>query len=521
MKSSVGCGYGEFAGIPRISRLTAISFSLAMLGTSAHAGSMELGDETKMDYLVTLGYGVNVRTEKQSDKLTGNINGDDGDRNFDRGSLVNNRVSVLAEANVYRRNLGFLIRGSSFYDFAYYGDNDNDSPGTVNKFGPHDEFSSAARRYSGSRSRLLDAYVYGNFDLGGDRTLDLRLGNQVVAWGESLFISGISGVQGPVDATKANVPGTEIKDILLPEWQASANLAINREWSLLGYYQFRWHPYELSPVGGYFSTTDVVGPGARFIRLPFAPPFDRISRAKDDEARDSGQWGIGTRYLVTANTQVGLYHLRYHDKLPNVVFNPDGTYRVKYFEDIKLTGASISTRLGDWQVSGEASYKSDVPLLVDLGGGAVQPSRGEAAQLQVSWIKTWGKTFLADQSSFAGEVGALRALSVEPVNGVTKLVNDRDAMFYQFNVTLTYPNALPGWDVSIPFTFGQQFKNSAIGSFGFGGDGDRRASIGATFKHLDNLEIGITYNAFLGSPDPVTRPLADRDFVALSAKYSF
>lgn len=518
MKESGNCGHKASRGIPRF---TAMSLALAVLGPSAHAGSIQLGEDTTMDYLVTLGYGLGLRTEKPSNKITRNINSDDGDRNFDNGSLVNNRFSILAEANVHHDNLGFLIRGSSFYDFVYHQHNDNDSPDTVNKFGPANEFTDKARYYSGSRSRLLDAYVYGEFDLGGDRTLDARLGNQVVAWGESLFISGISGVQGSVDATKANIPGTEIKDILLPEWQASVNLGITKDWSLLGYYQFRWHPYELPPVGSYLSSSDVVGPGSAFIRLPFAPPFDKILKGSDDEPSNTGQWGVGTRYLITANTQVGLYYLHYHDKIPNVIFNSNGTYKIKYFDDIKLTGASISTRFGDWQVSGEASYKTDVPLLVDLGGGVVQPSRGKAAQVQVSGIKTWGKTFISPQSSFAGEVGYLRAISVDPVNGVTKLVNDRDAMFYQFNVTLTYPNAVPGWDLSVPFTFGQQFDNSAIGTFGFAGDGDKRASIGTTFKHLDNLELGITYNAFLGSSDPLTRPLADRDFIALSAKYSF
>jgi hypothetical protein len=60
------------------------------------------------------------------------------------------------------------------------------------------------------------------------------------------------------------------------------------------------------------------------------------------------------------------------------------------------------------------------------------------------------------------------------------------------------------------------------GAFGsLAGQGDRRFSVGANFKYLSNLELGVSYNAFLGKADPVNRPLADRDYVALNAKYSF
>jgi hypothetical protein len=498
-------------------RTAAAVCAVAGLSAQAIAGEATVGDGIKVDYLVTLGYGLNVRTESQAEDLAGaaNLNGNDGDRNFKKGSLVNNRASVIAEANVHKDNYGALIRGSSFYDFAYHGTNDNNSPETVNKFGAFDEFTSDAQHFSGSRTRWLDAYAYASFDLGDARNLDVRLGNQVVAWGESLYLSGISAVQGPVDATKANVPGTEIKDILLPEMQVSANLGLTRQWSLLGYYQFRHHPYELSPVGDYFSTTDVVGPGAEFIRLATgdAATAAKILRGPDIQAKNSGQWGIGTRYLLTANTQLGLYYLNYHDRLPSVIINADGTYQVKYFENIKLLGGSVSTRLGDWQVSGELSHKEDVPMVTSVG-----PQRGKTTQIQLSTIKTWGQTWISPQSSFSGEIGYQHVNSVE---GAGHLINDKDSWAYQFGVSLIYPNVFEGWDLEVPFSYGQQFKNAAVSYSPFTGDGDHRASIGVRFKYLGNAEIGLTYNAFLGSPNPTTRALADRDFVALSAKFSF
>jgi hypothetical protein len=53
------------------------------------------------------------------------------------------------------------------------------------------------------------------------------------------------------------------------------------------------------------------------------------------------------------------------------------------------------------------------------------------------------------------------------------------------------------------------------------GRGDMRASIGINANFLQKLDVGVVYSAFLGSPDMANRPFADRDYVALTAKYGF
>ncbi|MFC3106588.1 DUF1302 family protein [Undibacterium arcticum] len=45
--------------------------------------------------------------------------------------------------------------------------------------------------------------------------------------------------------------------------------------------------------------------------------------------------------------------------------------------------------------------------------------------------------------------------------------------------------------------------------------------MGTTFKYLNNLELSLAYNAYLGGADPKLRPLADRSYVTFNAKYSF
>lgn len=508
------------------------------LAPSALAGTFELGEEVRADYLVNLSYGAAMRTEDQSSELIdgpldafglpATANSDDGNRNFERGSLINNRLSVLAELDLKYRNYGAFVRASSFYDDVWQHRNDNDSPQTVNKTGPVDEFSRDAREVAGSRSRFLDAYLYGSFQTGEQSMLNLRAGRQVVQWGESLFFPNIAGAQSPADATKANVPGVEVKDILLPVGQVFGQWQLSQNFGLSAYYQYEYKATELDPVGSYFSYADMIGPGAEFIHV--IPGFFSIPKGPDDEPRDSGQWGLSTRFTVGGDTELGLYHLRYHDKNPNLVISEDfSQYQVVYFDDIKLSGASFSTRLGDFNVAGEVSYKDGVPVLVD---GPVGPSatRAKATQAQLSSLYILGPRWYSDQTTFVGEVAYLRVNKVEDfhssVDGTAydDLSVDRSAWAYQLMATPSWTNVIDGWDLSMPISYAQQLQGTAAVAGAFGGligEGDRRASLGLTAKYLNNLELGMTYNAFLGDADLAKRPLADRDYLSVSAKYSF
>lgn len=186
-----------------------VSAIAAAITPSAWAGNtIDLGNDTSLNYSFTATYGAAVRTGGQSGALLSpsNINGDDGDRNFKRGDMIANRATVLGEANLQRGDFGAFFRGSVFYDQAYRTSNSNNAPATVNHTGPFNEFTDSARYYNGQRAQLLDAYAYGAFNIDTTR-LNVKLGNQVVAWGESLFFPNIAGAQGPADATKSFVPG--------------------------------------------------------------------------------------------------------------------------------------------------------------------------------------------------------------------------------------------------------------------------------------------------------------------------
>lgn len=388
-------------------RLFCLLLSGASLGDVAWAGSYDFGEGTQADYKLTLSYALAMRMKDPSNDLingpvdplqlalfpqaqpgqpmqiigfghTGlptTINFDDGNRNFKKHSLINNRITAYGEFQLKHDNYGAVFSGSAFYDRVYREKNDNDSVpfgagSTVNKEGAPNEFTRETQQYDGQRARLLEAYVYGDWMLGDESNLSIRFGQQLAAWGESLFFSGVASAQGPADATKAFVPGAEIKDILLPVNQVSMQLSVNSELTLLGQYKLAFKPTEIFPVGDYFSPADAVGPGATFVYGSINPlylngcqglvgsalntllpgstsllsglginadslcnqngigktlfgssPYILATRGPDINPSKYGQWSAGLRYRATSETNLGLYYLRYHDTNPAVVLN--------------------------------------------------------------------------------------------------------------------------------------------------------------------------------------------------------
>ncbi len=277
----------EHAMVRRKGALTAgglLGISLSCLSPTAQAGNFGLGP-IDGEWQLQGTYVYSVRTEdphpgvvatggrKQVEapeylKWPESNNFDDGDRNFDRWDAVNNRATLLGEVQFkYGNDFGALLRGDAFYDMVYRQDrnaNDNEESISTSQ-DPFNSFTDAARFFSGKRARLLDAYAYGSWYLPGNMVMNLRAGKHIAAWGESLFFSGVALAQAPADATKATVPGADVKSILLPVNQISMQLAVNNKLTILGQYKLEFKEIELNPVGEFFSPADVVGPGAEFI----------------------------------------------------------------------------------------------------------------------------------------------------------------------------------------------------------------------------------------------------------------
>lgn len=530
---------------------------LALAGPALAGEPVEFDNGLKLDWRLGTTYTLAQRMKAPAALLSGSANagGNDGDNNFAKHALTANRLALLLETKLSKGESGLVMSGSTFYDHVYHRRNDN--PGPVNKPGPVNEFTPEAERYHGGYTRLLDAYGYTAFDVGGSRAT-VRLGRHVVSWGEALFFPGISLAQGPADGTKTGIPGTETKDQLLPEDQISATLEVNPRWSLLGHAQFNWHEILAPAPGSFLSASDGVGPGARCLQPFGTPPAPNAClfgvRGDDIRPGNTGQWGLGTRYRITDETELGLYYLNFHDRtpLPEInVFTPrsaaalgGGSYRIRYFDDVKLIGASFSTTLGSVAVAGEISHKRNAPVLVNTlvnpatGATIPNPTRAEVTQLNLNAFANLGRTPLATMTTLLAEIAAVRVGDIEarqapgaeafPAAAGFVARNDpsfktKQGLAFSTTLALSYPGVFEGWDLAVPISYSRQLNGRSLVG-GVGGEGDTRYSIGATFTRQGNLSIGLNWLGYLGEPSldlRTTRNLTDREQLSLVVKYAF
>jgi hypothetical protein len=379
----------------------AIAAALVM-SSPAHAVEFEWGDWSG-SWDNTISYGISWRGADINEKLIGKGNGgtaqaiidDDGNLNFEKGDIFSNIIKGTSEIGIDNGQLGGFARIKYWYDFEMmnngmpHGHSPNNyvAGAELND----DDFHELAQ-FSGLY--LLDLFAYGSFDL-GEMPLDVRLGRQVVNWGEATFIQGIN-VLNPIDVSAFRRPGAEIKEGLLPVNMLYSNLGIGDGWSLEGFYQIKWEETVIDACGTYFSDNDFAPTGCNELIVPDLGQPDFISQnlsnvRKDPnirDARNGGQWGLAIRkYVEQIDTEFGLYYQQLHSRTPslNLRYNnaaaADGSilfsraagrpvpvpayYQVQYVEDINIWGLTFATNVGVVALSGEVSYHQDLPVSVN------------------------------------------------------------------------------------------------------------------------------------------------------------
>ena len=106
--------------------------------------------------------------------------------------------------------MGVFLRGMYFYDFEMK-DSSRDWQNPITGKTQDPCATSTASEELCSDVRFLDAYFYTDFYL-GDMPVTFRVGNQVVSWGESTFIQHGINSTNPVDVSRAQAPGAELKE---------------------------------------------------------------------------------------------------------------------------------------------------------------------------------------------------------------------------------------------------------------------------------------------------------------------
>lgn len=227
--------------------------------------------------------------------------------------------------------------------------------------------SSDAKRDIVNDVRLLDFWVSKEMQLGEERAR-VRLGNQFINWGESLFLVGGVNATNAIDIQRLSQPGTQLKEAFLPAPMLSLASGLGRGLNVEAYYQFGWNRSKLPPVGGYWSVVDIydkgrqpifLGPDRAAAAALGIDPSPELPLTGDDKPKHSGQYGLALRYQPDGTRiNLGAYALNYHDKTPNLRFvNGQSEGQWVFREDRRLFGASINFPLGDWAVGSELSYR--------------------------------------------------------------------------------------------------------------------------------------------------------------------
>ncbi|SEN29942.1 Protein of unknown function [Pseudomonas sp. ok272] len=411
----------------------AVSLASTLAGP-AFGVSFNVG-EIEGQFDSTLSLGMSVSTQQPNKDLIGVNNGgkglsqtsDDGHANFKSGQAFSKIFKGIHDLELKYGDTGVFVRGKYWYDFALQ----NQDLEFKNVSNDHRDQSARS-----SGGEFLDAFVYHNYSI-ADEPGTVRLGKQVISWGESTFIGGGINAINPIDVSAFRRPGAEIKEGLIPVNMFYLSQSITENLSAEGFYQIGWKKTVTDNCGTFFSQPDIVTTGCddnlrvlnkrSTIPLPtvILPLLENngvdineegvlVARSPNRNARDNGQWGASLKYMFAPlDTEFGAYFMNYHSRAPifsatgapQSVYNSAGalqgpfsalaplivagnsSYFIDYPEDIRLYGLSFSTSLPTgtaWQ--GEISYRPNAPVQLnstDILFAGVRPLGGDLKDASV------------------------------------------------------------------------------------------------------------------------------------------
>lgn len=532
-----------------------------MACVGAGAMGIDTGNpDLKVRWDNTVKFSAAQRLNGASAVLLSSPNNDDGDRNFNKG-VISSRFDLLSEMDVvYQNSMGLRVSAAAWHDSAYQGRNDN--PGFAGGAFPNqtsvpfNRFTAASRKLHGNGAEVLDAFVFGKFDLAGNTTT-VRAGRHSLLWGESLFFGGnaIAGGQMPVDVVKLlSVPGTQFKEAIRPVPMLSAQMQLNSNVSVGAYLQTSASKSRVPAVGSYFSNADpAVDGGENLLLGPGAPPAPRLA---GQDARDSGQGGIQLK-VRGEEVDYGFYAIQFHSKTPQLVPvvgmasgrpAPMG-YRLAYHENVQALGVSASRTFGNYNVAAELSVRNNQDLASTQGSdvSSFTPAQatnnttnpgyavGRTAHLNVSVLGNLPSTPLWDEGTLLGEVAWNRVLKITKNAAAADPNATRSGLAFRMLMEPMYRQVLPGIDLGVPIGLGYAPKGSrplAMSSpNAWIPEGGGDVSVGLNATYLDAWRFSVNYTHYFGKAKTFNtgtnnaysygQTFKDRDFIAVSARYSF
>jgi hypothetical protein len=358
---------------PRLSRAAGVvGLLLALLiGARADAESFRVG-EVRGLVDVSVAYGLLARVESRDKDFVGignggkaaSVNFDNGNLNYDKG-IVSNQARVTGELTLGWRNFGAYVRGYGFYDFeTELSDRERTS------------LSGDAEDQVGSGGALQDYYLSGSFHPGG-LPIQVRIGNQVINWGETGFLRFGVDVVNPLDLVAVVIPTTTVDDVFVRQGMIWVAANLTESVGVEAFYQYDWKKAKLPPIGWFLSGDDLIGNDrigvgfegfgmysdqgtdldAAFDLPPGTLGFDKefmlIPSAGRDKPSSQGQFGVTLQTFVSAlnSAKVALHFMNYHSRLPLISGRTADALAVSF-----TTDAAVDDRAADLALQADISF---------------------------------------------------------------------------------------------------------------------------------------------------------------------
>ena len=360
---------------------------------------------------------------------------------------------------------------------------------------------------------LLDVWLAKDFEV-GDQPAKVKVGNQVLSWGEDIFIYGGINIINPIDLTRAHKPGVQLKEIFRPAPMASFNLRRDQQpvasrasgssagtRSVSTRWERRSRPVTWSAMASSRRSSRAPcsarrrGPSATSARSAMARSSPPASASRYEDLLAAGtvvpvlptqsppntnQFGFAARYKPdNSDAEWGFYYLHYNDKIPFIGFvndpaitaNPFGLgYFLQYGKNRDLFGVSVNGHLGDWAVGAELSYRPRDGVAID----PTVPLAGQycafcAAGTYPGYVDS--KKWQAHLTTIyllgpSGELGwLLRGLGA--AEG-TLLLEVAAAYYPDLDFSGQFPYLLPNYELPTRFSSGTVFELGIVYPHAFG-----------------------------------------------------
>lgn len=486
----------------------AVAMTLSMVAEGAQGASIDTGNsDVEVRWDNTIRYSAGLRAQDRDARIANNAAYDQGDFQFNKHELINNRIDLLSEFDIsYKRTYGLRVSAAAWYDAAYSNNSSSNPALPAHSSYQNNEFTSYVKRYySGPSGEILDAFAYGRIDA-GDVPINIKVGRHAVIWGESLFGStnAISYSQTPSDGLKAlSSPAASAKETALPISQISSSAQISDTVTVAAQYLFEWRPNRIAEGGTFFAGSN---------SILFGP---NVGRASPIEGR-AGDYGINLRWApeFMGDGTFGLVYRRFDEKTAWVAqFDPTvGLSRAVYARGIELYGLSMSKNIGGIAVGAELSYRKNGALNSrGATGPLLEGARGNTYHAVLNGVATYGQTGLFDSASLSAELSVSHLDKVtsnaqlyRSVGNVAAGCPDDDimrgcatntAMSFSAQFTPVWNQVLPGVDMELPLFFSSNFKGNSPYNSG-GSEGFNTYKIGLTAKVDARYQFDLAYTGY-------------------------